>query len=97
MPESQNPQKFPVPKNWIINAMLIITLIASYFYFAQIQKTVTEPVFDIPYSQFRQLLNDGALASFTLRGNCQQLSSNKPGGVQFAPFNSPFITNMLFT
>ena len=69
MPESQNPQKFPVPKNWIINAMLIITLIASYFYFTQIQKTVTEPVFDIPYSQFKQLLNDGALASVTLKGN----------------------------
>jgi len=69
MPQYQNPQKLPIPKNWIINAMLIIVLISSYFYYVLSQKTVTKPVFDIPYSQFKQLLNDGALTSVTLKGN----------------------------
>ncbi|MCK4703840.1 MAG: AAA family ATPase, partial [Gammaproteobacteria bacterium] len=67
MPESQNPLKYPIPKNWIINAIIIIVLIS--FYFAMSQKMVTEPVFDIPYSEFKQFLNDGALASVTLKGN----------------------------
>jgi cell division protease FtsH len=69
MPESQNPQKYPIPKNWIFNVMLIIALVTFYFYYALTQKTVTEPVFDISYSEFKQLLNDGALASVTLKGN----------------------------
>lgn len=67
MPESQEPQKFPIPKNWIINALLIIAFTALYF--ALTQKAVTEPAFDIPYSEFKQLLNDGALVSVTLKGN----------------------------
>ena len=69
MPESQNPQKYPIPKNWIFNVMLIIALFTFYFYYALTQKTVTEPVFDISYSEFKQLLYDGALASVTLKGN----------------------------
>jgi len=67
MPESQSPQKYPIPRNWIINAILIIAFTAIYY--ALTQKTVTEPAFDIPYSEFKQLLNDGALASVTLKGN----------------------------
>ncbi|MCK5394669.1 MAG: ATP-dependent zinc metalloprotease FtsH, partial [Gammaproteobacteria bacterium] len=67
MPESQNPQKYPIPKNWIINVILIIVFTALYY--ALTQKPVTEPAFDIPYSEFKQLLNDGALASVTLKGN----------------------------
>lgn len=67
MPESQYPQKYPIPKNWIINAMLIITMIM--FYYVLTQKTVKEPVFEIPYSEFKKLLNDGALVSVTLKGN----------------------------
>jgi cell division protease FtsH len=67
MPESQYPQKYPIPINWIIYATLIIMLIA--FYYTLTQKTVTEPVFNIPYSEFKQLLNDGALVSVTLKGN----------------------------
>ena len=67
MPESQSPQKYPIPKNWIINAILIIAFTAIYY--ALTQKTVTEPAFDIPYSEFKQLLNDGTLASVTLKGN----------------------------
>lgn len=67
MPESQYPQKYPIPRNWIINAMLIITMIM--FYYVLTQKTVKEPVFEIPYSEFKKLLNDGALVSVTLKGN----------------------------
>jgi cell division protease FtsH len=67
MPESQSPQKYPIPKNWIINILFIIAFIALYY--ALSQKQVTEPAFDIPYSEFKQLLNEGALASVTLRGN----------------------------
>ncbi len=67
MPESQDPIKYPIPKNWIINALLIIAFTALYY--ALTQKAVTEPAFDIPYSEFKQLLNDDALASVTLRGN----------------------------
>lgn len=67
MPESQSPQKYQIPKNWIINAILIIVMIT--FYFSLAQKTVTEPVFDLPYSEFKQLLNNGALESVTLKGN----------------------------
>jgi cell division protease FtsH len=67
MPESQNPQRYLIPKNWIINVILIIAFTALYY--ALSQKTVTEPVYDIPYSEFKQLLNDGALTSVTLRGN----------------------------
>ena len=67
MPESQDPIKYPIPKNWIINVLLIIAFTALYY--ALTQKAVTEPAFDIPYSEFKQLLNDGALASVTLRGN----------------------------
>jgi cell division protease FtsH len=67
MPESQSPQKYPIPKNWIINAILIIAFTAIYY--ALTQKTVTEPAFDIPYSEFKELLNDGALTSVTLKGN----------------------------
>ena len=67
MPESQSPQKYQIPNNWIINAILIAVMIT--FYFSLAQKTVTEPVFDIPYSEFKQLLNNGALESVTLKGN----------------------------
>jgi cell division protease FtsH len=67
MPESQEPQKFPIPKNWIINALLIIAFTALYF--ALTQKAATEPAVDIPYSEFKQLLNDGVLVSVTLKGN----------------------------
>lgn len=67
MPEPQSPQKYQIPKNWIINAILIIVMIT--FYFSLAQKTVTEPVFDLPYSEFKQLLNNGALESVTLKGN----------------------------
>jgi len=67
MPESQSPQKYPIPKNWIINVFFIIAFVALYY--ALTQKQVAEPAFDIPYSEFKQLLNDGALASVTLKGN----------------------------
>ena len=67
MPESQSPQKYPIPRNWIINAILIIVF--TTLYYALTQKTVTEPAFNIPYSEFKQLLNDGALLSVTLKGN----------------------------
>ena len=67
MPKNQSPQKYPIPKNWIINAILIIAFISLYY--ALTQKTVTEPAFDIPYSEFKQLLNDGELMSVTLKGN----------------------------
>ncbi len=67
MPESQAPLKYPIPKNWIINAIIIIAFVSLYF--ALSQKTVTEPVINIPYSEFKQLLNDGSLASVTLKGN----------------------------
>jgi len=67
MPEPQPPQKYTLPRNWIINAILIIVFIAIYY--SLTPKTVTEPAFDIPYSEFKQLLNDGALASVTLKGN----------------------------
>jgi len=67
MPEPQSPQKYPVPINWIINAIVIIAFVSLYY--ALTQKTVTEPAFDIPYSEFKQLLNDGALVSVTLKGN----------------------------
>jgi len=67
MPVSQNPQKFQIPRNWIINALLVITFTALYYTLTQ--KTLSEPAFDIPYSEFKQLLNDGALASVTLKGH----------------------------
>jgi cell division protease FtsH len=67
MPESQNPQKYLIPRKWIINALLIVAVTALYY--ALTQKPETEPAFDIPYSEFKQLLNDGALASVTLKGN----------------------------
>ncbi|NOR43758.1 MAG: ATP-dependent zinc metalloprotease FtsH [Gammaproteobacteria bacterium] len=69
MPEPQSPQKYPIPKNWIFNILLIIALVTFYFYYALTQKIVTEPVFNIAYSEFKQLLNDGALVSVTLKGN----------------------------
>jgi cell division protease FtsH len=69
MPESRNPQKYPVPRNWITNVMLIMAVVTFYFYYVLTQEAETEPVFDIPYSEFKQLLNDGALLSVTLRGN----------------------------
>jgi len=67
MPEPQPPQIYVLPKNWIINVILIILFIAIYYSLAP--RTVTEPAIDIPYSEFKQLLNDGALASVTLKGN----------------------------
>jgi cell division protease FtsH len=67
MPESQSPQKYPIPRNWIINAILIIAFTAIYY--ALTQRTATEPAIDIAYSEFKQLLNDGALVSVTLKGN----------------------------
>jgi len=67
MPVPLNPQKYPIPKNLIINVLLIIAFVVLYY--ALTQKPVTEPAFDISYSEFKQLLNDGALASVTLKGN----------------------------
>ena len=67
MPEPQPPQKYVLPKNWIINVLLIILFVAIYYSLAP--RTVTEPAIDIAYSEFKQLLNDGALASVTLKGN----------------------------
>jgi cell division protease FtsH len=67
MPEPQDPQKFPIPKKWIINVLLFIAFTALFYTLTQ--KPVTEPAFDIPYSEFKQLVNDGALASVTLKGN----------------------------
>ncbi|MFC1503752.1 ATP-dependent metallopeptidase FtsH/Yme1/Tma family protein, partial [Pseudomonadota bacterium] len=68
MPESQHPQKQPVPNNWISNAMVIIGLMVT-LYFSLTQRPVTEPTYDIPYSEFKKLLNDGELVSVTLKGN----------------------------
>ncbi len=81
MAESQSPLKYPIPKNWVTNAILIIVLVSLYF--ALTQKTVTEPAYDIPYSEFKQLLKDDALASVSLKGNLaegtlQQASSIGP-------------------
>ena len=67
MPELKYPQKYPIPKNWIINAILIIAMITLYYFLTQ--RTVTEPAYDIPYSEFKELLNDGGLVSVTLKGN----------------------------
>jgi len=67
MPEPQAPQKYPIPGNWIIHAILIVAFIAIYY--SLTQRTATEPAIDIAYSEFKQLLNDGTLASVTLRGN----------------------------
>ena len=67
MPEPQAPQKYPIPGNWIIHAILIIAFIAIYYSLSQ--RTATEPAIDITYSEFKQLLNDGTVASVTLRGN----------------------------
>ena len=79
MPESQSPQKYPIPGNWIIHAILIIVFISLYY--ALTQKTVTEPVFDIPYSEFKQLLNDGALVSVTLKGNQAEGTLSQATGI----------------
>jgi cell division protease FtsH len=67
MPEPQSPGKYQIPKNWIINALLIIGFTALYYFLAQKQET--EPTVDIPYSEFKQLLNNGELASVTLKGH----------------------------
>ncbi|MCW8327645.1 ATP-dependent zinc metalloprotease FtsH [Photobacterium sp. SDRW27] len=67
MPESQPPEKYPVPKNWIINAVIIIALIMLYF--SLTQRSATGSAYVIPYSEFKQLLNEGKLMSLTLRGN----------------------------
>ena len=67
MPEPKYPQQFQIPIKWISNAIVIITLIALYFFLTQ--RPVTEPAYVIPYSQFKELLNDGALVSVTLKGN----------------------------
>ncbi len=70
MPQSPNQQKYPLPKNWIMNLMVIMTIIALYFMLTQ--RVVTEPVLSIPYSEFKQLINKGEVASITLRGNQAQ-------------------------
>ena len=67
MPEPKYPQQFQIPIKWISNAIAIIVLIALYFFLTQ--KPVTEPAYEIPYSQFKELLNDGGLVSVTLKGN----------------------------
>lgn len=70
MPNSPNRQKYPLPNNWIINLLVIMTVIA--FYYVLTQRVVTEPVLSIPYSEFKQLINNGEVASITLRGNQAQ-------------------------
>lgn len=67
MPQPQTPQKYPIPGNWIIHAILIIAMLAIYY--SLTQRAATEPAFDIAYSEFKQLLNDGAITSVTLKGN----------------------------
>jgi cell division protease FtsH len=51
----------------MITVLLIIAFTALYY--SLTQKTAIEPAIDITYSEFKQLLNDGTLASVTLRGN----------------------------
>ena len=91
MPESQSPQKYPIPGNWIIHAILIIVFISLYY--ALTQKTVTEPVFDIPYSEFKQLLNDGALVSVTLKGNQAEGTLSQATGIGPQQKMSRYIKN----
>jgi len=67
MPKSQYSQKYPVPKNWFINVMVIIAVVTAYY--SLTQRTVTEPVFDISYSEFKEFLHNGELVSVTLKGN----------------------------
>ena len=67
MPESQDPNKGPVPNNWLINAAVIIALILLYYMLTL--KPATEPASNISYSEFKQLLSDGKLMSVTLKGN----------------------------
>jgi cell division protease FtsH len=67
MPESQNPQKYPIPLNWAISLILIILL--AVFYFVMTQKAVKQPLLDIPYSEFKQLLSNDEVMSITLKGN----------------------------
>ncbi|PSW05353.1 ATP-dependent zinc metalloprotease FtsH [Photobacterium lipolyticum] len=68
MPESQHPQKQPIPNNWIINALIIVGLMVT-LYLSLTQRPVTEPAYDIPYSEFKELLNNSGLVSVTLKGN----------------------------
>lgn len=67
MPEPQNQKKYPLSINWIFYIIFIFAMMT--FYFVITQKTATEPAYEIPYSQFKQFLNEGTLASVTLSGN----------------------------
>jgi len=79
MPEPRFPEKYPIPKNWVINAIVVIVCLG--FYYALTQRLATEPAFDIPYSQFKQLLNEGELESITLRGNKAEGTLFQPTGL----------------
>ena len=67
MPEPRYQQQFKIPIQWITNAILILVMIALYFFVTQ--RPVTEPAYEIPYSEFKARLHQGELASVTLRGN----------------------------
>ena len=66
MPEPQFKKIYLIPKRWIYNALIIIAMVSLYY--ALSQKPATEPIIDVPYSEFKQLLMDGALVSVNMRG-----------------------------
>lgn len=61
------PRIYSIKKRWILNILIIIMMLSIYY--ALSQKPETEPVIDVPYSEFKQLLNDSAVQSITLKGN----------------------------
>ncbi len=66
MPKYQNTRNFKIPINWIFHAIIIIGLIALYY--GLFPRMTAEPVYDIPYSVFKELVYDGQTESVLFKG-----------------------------
>ena len=60
------PRMKPIPRIWAVFALILIVLLAFNYYFTQ--KTTAEPAYEITYSMFKALLNEGQVESIVLRG-----------------------------
>ena len=60
------PRMKPIPRIWAVFALFLIALLAFNYYFSQ--KTPAEPVYEITYTRFKALLNEGQVESIVLRG-----------------------------
>jgi cell division protease FtsH len=90
MPVARPPQRLPIQRTWLINVLLIVFFLSLYYILTN-RPEAQEKVYSIAYSEFIKLLNDGAVASLTIKGReaegsllqAESIGPNQESGTRF--------------